>query len=140
MDTRVQEKPSLLLIEENGMVLDSLLEWLRMAFPDVRLIESSDYSNGIYLSRSESPDVVLIDISNLGRSGIESIQNLKAAQPDTAVFALISLEHESYQQAVCDAGAEACACIWKLRTELLPRLEQRLLPEGAQLGPHGNGR
>ncbi len=126
MDTPVQDNPSLLLIEENSVILDSLRDWLVMMFPDVRLIESNDHSNGIFLNRSKSPDVVLMDISNLGRSGVESVRTMKAAQPAAAVFALVSLDHESYRRAVVRAGAEACACIWKLRTDLLPQLKEHL--------------
>jgi two-component system chemotaxis response regulator CheY len=128
MDTPVLNNPSLLLVEENSVVLDSLRDWLAMAFPDVRLIETSDHSYGIHLNRSEAPDVVLMDISSHGKNGIESVRSMKAAQPAAAVFALVSLEHESYYRALLKAGAEACACIWKIRTELLPQLEKHLLP------------
>ena len=133
MDTHVQDDPSLLLIEENSVILDSLRDWLAMAFPNVLLIEATDRSNGIFLNRSESPDVVLMDISNLGRNGVESVRMMKAAQPAAAIFALVSLEHKDYRQAVMKAGAEACACIWKLRTELLPQLKEHLVSRG------GNG-
>ena len=126
MDTLVRDGPSLLLIEENDVILDSLRDWLTMAFPDIRLIETTDHSNGILLNRSESPDVVLMDISNLGRNGVESVRTMKTARPAAAVFALVSLSHESYREAVLKAGAEGCACIWKLRTELLPRLDKHL--------------
>jgi DNA-binding NarL/FixJ family response regulator len=129
MDTLVRDRPSLLLIEENGMILDSLSDWLAMAFPDVRLIEATDYSDGVFLTRAESPDVVLMDISNLGKEGIGSVRMMKAARPAAAVFALVSFDHEPYHQAVLRAGAEACACIWKLRAELLPRLRKHLLAE-----------
>jgi DNA-binding NarL/FixJ family response regulator len=129
MDTPVRDQPSLLLIEENGMVLESLRDWLSMTFPDVRLIETTDHSNGIFLNRSESPDVVLMDISSLGRSGVESVRAMKAVRPAAAIFALVSLDHEAYRQSVVRAGAEGCACIWRLRRELLPRLRKCLLCE-----------
>jgi DNA-binding NarL/FixJ family response regulator len=127
MDALVQDNPSLLLIEESSVILDSLRDWLAMTFPDVQLIETSDHSDGVFLSRSASPDVVLMDISNLGKSGVESIRAIKAAQPAATIFALVSLDHEPYRRAVMRAGAEACACIWKLRSELLPHLEKHLL-------------
>lgn len=129
MDTPVRDNPSLLLIEENGVILDSLRDWLSMTFPNLRLIETTDFGSAIFLNRAESPDVVLMDISNLGKNGVESVRTMKAAQPDAAVFALVSLDHDTYRRAVIRAGAEACACIWKLRTELLPGLQKRLLRE-----------
>lgn len=138
MDTPVRDNPLLLLIEENGVILDSLRDWLVVTFPDLRLIETSDHSNGVFLNRSESPDVVLMDISNLGKNGVERVRTMKDAQPAAAVFALVSLDHDAYRRAVVKAGAEACACIWKLRTELLPRLRERLRPRegGVQAARH----
>jgi DNA-binding NarL/FixJ family response regulator len=128
MDTPGQEERSLLLVEDNRTILDSLRDWLSMTFPDVHLMEAESHSSGIYLSRSESPDVVLMDISNLGKNGVESVKAMKTSQPGAAVFALVSLEHASYRRAIIGAGAEACACIWKLRSELLPQLKAHLLP------------
>lgn len=129
MDTPAREQPSLLLIEEDGMLLDSLRDWLSAIFPDVRLIQTRDHSSGLFINQLESPDVVLMDISNLGRNGVESVRAMKTAQPAAAVFALVSLDHEYYRQAILNAGAEACACIWRLRKELLPQLKKRLLPD-----------
>jgi len=129
MDTSVLDQPSLLLVEENSTILDSLRDWLRMTFPDLRLIETTNQGDGIFLSRSEAPDVVLIDISNRGKDGVESVRAMKSAQPDATLFALVSFDHRLYRQAIENAGAEACACIWKLRTELLPQLKERLQPE-----------
>jgi len=126
METVARDGPSLLLIEESDVILNSLRDWLTMAFPDVRLIETTHRGNAVTLNRSQSPDVVLMDISNLGRGGVESVRTVKAAQPTALIFALISLDHASYRQAVMRAGAEGCAPIWKLRTELLPQLREHL--------------
>jgi DNA-binding NarL/FixJ family response regulator len=125
---------SLLLVEENGAVLDSLRDWIQMTFPHVQVIEASDHSSGIFLSRSRTPDVVLMDISGLGRGGVEIVRNMKTAHPSAIVLTLVALDHESYHEAVLKAGADACACIWKIRTELLPKLRKNLNARS-----HGNG-
>jgi DNA-binding NarL/FixJ family response regulator len=125
---------SLLLVEENAVILDSLRDWIQMTFPQVRLIEANDHSSGIFLSRSQSPDVVLMDISGLGKGGVEIVRSMKTAHPAAVVLALVALDHESYQQAVLKAGADGCACIWKIRTELLPKLKENL-----NASPGGNG-
>jgi hypothetical protein len=56
------------------------------------------------------------------------VRDVKTAHPAALILALVALEHETYRQAVLNAGAEACACIWKIRSELLPRLEENLAP------------
>jgi DNA-binding NarL/FixJ family response regulator len=123
------------LVEDNDVVLDSLRNWITMMFPDVRLIETTDHATGILLARSESPDVVLMDISGLGKGGIETVRNTKTAHPSALILVLVALEHESYRQAVLNAGAEACACIWKIRSELLPKLEENLGPDWGRAQP-----
>jgi len=127
MDTAGRNNPSLLLIEENHSVMGPLRDWLNMAFPDMQLIETADRARGVSLNRSQRPDVVLTDISALGRGGVEHIRRVKAAQPAAAVFVLVGLESPSYESALIRAGAEACTCIWKLRTDLLPRLQRYLI-------------
>ena len=126
MDTTSRNNPSLLLIEENRSVLGPLRDWLTMAFPDLRLIETTDRTRGVSLNRSQKPDVVLTDISALSGGGVEHIRRVKAAQPGAAVFVLVGLDSPSYESTLIGAGAEACTCIWKLRTDLLPRLQTHL--------------
>lgn len=131
MDTAVRNRISLLLVEESHTILDSLRNWIIMMFPDVRLIEATSHSAGVFLSRSESPDVVLIDISGLGKGGVDTVRTMKTANPSALILALVSLEHDSYRQAVLRAGADGCACIWRIRSELLPQLEDNLGPKWA---------
>jgi DNA-binding response OmpR family regulator len=136
MDSVRTSSASLLLVEENGAVLDSLRDWIQMTFPKVNVIEAQDHSTGIFLSRSKSPDVVLMDISNLGKSGVEIVRNMKTAHPSASVYTLVGLDHESYHENVLKAGADGCACIWKIRTELLPKLRKNL---DATSGRKGQG-
>lgn len=126
MDSPGTNGTSLLLVEENEAVLDSLRDWIQMTFPQVRVMEANDHSSGIFLSRSRTPDVVLMDISGLGRGGVEIVRSTKTAHPSAVVLTLVALDHESYHEAVLEAGADACACIWKIRTELLPKLRKSL--------------
>jgi two-component system invasion response regulator UvrY len=126
MNTSVRNRISLLLVEENETILDSLRNWITMMFPDVRLIEATSHNVGIFLCRAESPDIVLMDISGLGRGGIKAVRSMKTANPSALILTLVALEHDSYRQAVLKAGASGCACIWKIRSELLPQLEENL--------------
>jgi DNA-binding NarL/FixJ family response regulator len=135
MNTSAQNGMSLLLVEDNDVILDSLRNWITMMFPDVRLIEATDHTTGIFPARSESPDVVLLDISGLGKSGIETVRDTKTAHPSALILVLVALEHESYRQAVLSAGAEACACKWKIRSRLLPKLEDSLGPSWGHAQP-----
>ena len=133
MDSPGTNGASLLLVEENGAVLDSLRDWIQMTFPQLRVMEANDHSSGIFLSRSRTPDVVLMDISGLGRGGVEIVRSMKTAHPSAVVLTLVALDHESYHEAVLEAGADGCACIWKIRTELLPKLRRSLNASTARI-------
>jgi DNA-binding NarL/FixJ family response regulator len=126
-----RNETSVLLVEENDLIRESLRNWITMRFPDVRLIETTDHTAGIHLSRSQSPDVVLMDIAGLGRGGIRTVQGMKTAHPAAVILALVALEHESHYQAVLEAGADGCACVWRIGRELLPQLEESLGPDWA---------
>lgn len=119
---------SLLLVEENDEILRSLRDWISLTFPNVRLLEADNHREGEFLSRTERPDAVLMDISGLGKEGVEVVRDMKTANPAAAVFALVTLDHDSYCDAVLKAGADASTCIWNVRGELLPQLKRCLLP------------
>jgi DNA-binding NarL/FixJ family response regulator len=126
MHTSVRDRASLLLVEEDDLIRESLRDWIILRFPDVRLIETADHSTGITLSRSKSPDIVVMDIAGRGRGGIQMVRSMKTAHPAAVILALVALEHESHSQAVLRAGADGCACIWRIGSELLPWLEESL--------------
>jgi DNA-binding NarL/FixJ family response regulator len=128
MNTVARKALSLLLVEENDVIRMSLENWIHMTFPDVRLIEATNHRASISLSRSELPDVVVVDISGQGKGGVETVRGIKTAHPSAPILALVTLNHPSYRQAVLRAGAEDCACMWNIRGELLPQLEARLRP------------
>jgi DNA-binding NarL/FixJ family response regulator len=114
------------LVEESETILESLRAWINVAFPDVQVIEATTHRDRIRLSRSESPDVLLLDISGLGRDGLDTLQSIRTAHPRGVVVALVAVDHESYRRAVLGAGAEACARLWRVRTELMLTLRAHL--------------
>ena len=126
MDTAAGQRPSLLLVEENHSIMAPLRDWLSMVFPSIRLIEATDQAEGISLNRSQRPDVVLMDISTLGRRGVDRVHSMKAVRPAGAVLALVTLESEVLQRELLRAGAEGCTSLSQLRTEMLPLLKKHL--------------
>jgi len=119
--------PSLLLLEEEAKILEPLRNWLATTLSDLRLIGTYDQQSGPALNHSESPDIVVMDISHLGSSVFDQVRTMKSAQPAAAIFALVAVDHPSHRRAVARAGAEACVCLWKLRKELLLHLERHLI-------------
>jgi DNA-binding NarL/FixJ family response regulator len=125
MDSRGQRK-TLLLIEDNHAIRNALRGWVSVMSPDTRLIEATSWAQGLFLSRYEPPDAVVVDISSLGTGGVEAVHRVSSAHPSAAIIALVADVHEAYRRAVRSAGAGTCASMWRARRELLPKLEEAL--------------
>lgn len=129
---------ALLLIEDDAALRESLRGWVGVMFPHLHLCAARDWSEGLAASRGRPPDVVLIDISYRGREGVEAVRRMRAAQPAAAIIALVGNEYAPYRQEVLASGAEASVTVWRVGTELLPKLEGVLAarsPEAADASP-----
>jgi len=71
---------TLLYVEDNPANLQ-LVEQIIARRPDIRLLSARDGNRGIELARAARPDVILMDITLPGMSGIKAMQILRA---DTA--------------------------------------------------------
>ena len=85
---------SVFLIEDQAMVraaLRSLLE----RFPRFRVVgDTGDARAGIAMVEKLRPDVVILDITMPGLSGLDAVAPLKKASPDTVV--LMASQHEGF--------------------------------------------
>jgi signal transduction histidine kinase/AmiR/NasT family two-component response regulator len=80
---------TLLYVEDNPANLE-LVEQLVARRADLRMLSATDGEQGIDIARNFLPDVILMDINLPGRSGIESMQILRA-DPSTAHIPIIAL-------------------------------------------------
>ena len=80
--------PTILLVEDNEMNRDMLSR--RLERRGFRVILAIDGETGVELTRSERPDLVLMDLSLPGIDGWEATRRLKA-DPETAAIPIIAL-------------------------------------------------
>lgn len=66
--------------------------------------ESGEEAVKVYLA--ERPDLVTLDILMPGRDGIETVQDLRAQDPDARVVMVTALGMEDYIQRALEAGAD----------------------------------
>lgn len=85
--------PKILLVEDNEMNRDMLGRRLRRAGYDV--VFAVDGPSGIAQARSESPDLILMDIALGAMDGWEATRRLKAA-PQTAAIPVIALTASAF--------------------------------------------
>jgi two-component system response regulator NreC len=95
-----------ILIADDHGVLRAGLRALLNAEVDFSVVgEAADGREALQLVREHRPDVLLLDVSMPGRSGIEVTQQVKQEFPDTRVLILTVHEDESLLQEAIRAGA-----------------------------------
>jgi len=113
---------TILIVEDHDAVRRSLRDWLEVEFPRCRVIEAGSGEEAIALLRTESPRLVLMDISLPGTSGIEATRQIKASLPATHIVMLTIHEGETYRADAIEAGASAYVPKRAMQTELIPTL------------------
>ena len=89
-------KTKLLLVDDHEIVRAGL-RMLFLAEPDMEIVgEASSGAEALRAVEELSPDVVIMDVSMPGMTGIEATRRIKAAYPEVAVLALTMYEDEQY--------------------------------------------
>ena len=79
--------PTRILIVDDHGVLRAGLRALLNAETNLQVIgEAGDGEQAIRLAQELHPDIILLDISMPGISGLEAIQHIKKASPDTRIL------------------------------------------------------
>jgi DNA-binding NarL/FixJ family response regulator len=95
------------------------LRALLAGLEDVEVVaEAEDGRQAVAAAHALAPDVVLMDLTMPGVSGIEATRELTAAAPHVAVVALTMLDDDRAIQAVLRAGAQGYVLKGARRDEL----------------------
>lgn len=98
--------PIRILIADDHVLVRSGLRALLRAEPDLEVVgEAGDGTETLRLAASLSPDLVLLDVSMPGESGIATARRLREAHPELAVLFLTMHEEEGLLQEALDTGA-----------------------------------
>jgi two-component system cell cycle response regulator DivK len=95
----------LLLVEDNEMNRDMLSR--RLERKGYQVILAMDGAQGFALARSETPDLILMDMSLPVMTGWEATRNLKAS-PDTQLIPVIALTAHAMQTDYNEAIGAGC--------------------------------
>jgi two-component system response regulator NreC len=110
---------SLLIADDHG-VLRAGLRVLLNREPDMQVVgEAADGDRALELCGTLRPDVVLMDVSMPGDSGVETTRKLKASWPDTHVLILTVHEDSSLLHEAMRAGASGYIVKRAVESELV---------------------
>jgi two-component system, NarL family, response regulator NreC len=109
----------ILIVDDHG-VLRAGLRALLNAEPDLQVVgEAADGQTGLHLATELSPDLVLMDITMPGMSGIQVTRQLKETLPSTRVLILTLHEDESLLREAIRAGASGYILKQAVEAELI---------------------
>jgi DNA-binding NarL/FixJ family response regulator len=95
----------ILIADDHAIVRDGLKRILQ-GEPDCAVIgEAKDGDEALAAARAGGADLVLLDLSMPGRSGIDLIRQIKADRPDLKILVLSMHEAEQYAVRAIRAGA-----------------------------------
>jgi len=95
----------LLLVDDDRFVRNLLKEAIEQSGLEVRLLEAADGEEGLAMARRERPALMLLDLFMPRRSGLEVLNAMAEASPDTRVLVISSMDAEPVVKQALAAGA-----------------------------------
>lgn len=119
----MDEKHRVLLVEDHPVFRDGLQSLVNSSGASEVVGEAEDGPTAIRVARELFPDLILMDLSLPGMSGIEVIRAIKGGQSTVKVLALTVHVDEEYIQAAFQAGADGYVAKDASRQEILNAIE-----------------
>ena len=117
---------SILIVEDHEKVRRALRKLLEFKFSQYQVIEASSGEEAVTLNLTEAPQLIIMDITLPGMSGIEATRRIRATSSSPPVVMFTVHEDDIYRQEAQDAGAIAYVAKHALQSELLPKLSALL--------------
>lgn len=94
-----------LIADDHAVVRRGLQQILADAFPGVEVGEATDAEHAIEMAFNEEWEVVVLDISMPGRSGLDALKEIKRHKPHMPVLILSIHPEDQFATRVLKAGA-----------------------------------
>ncbi|HKE59007.1 MAG TPA: response regulator transcription factor, partial [Pyrinomonadaceae bacterium] len=94
-----------LIADDHAIVRRGLKQILLEGYPSATIAEAENGLDTLTLAREQDWDIVVLDISMPGKSGLEVLKELRQIQPKTPVLILTAHPEEQYAIRVLRAGA-----------------------------------
>jgi DNA-binding NarL/FixJ family response regulator len=120
---------SILIVEDHEKVRQALRKLLEVKFSQYQVIEVRSGEEALSLTLEDTPQLIIMDITLPGMSGIEATRRIQASASAPPVVMFTIHEDDIYRKEATDAGAIAYVAKHALQSELLPQLSTLLTPD-----------
>jgi DNA-binding NarL/FixJ family response regulator len=118
------DPPRFLLVDDHSVVRRGVLELLKEHFPMAIYGEAGTAQKALEQAWSHPWDVIILDISMPGRSGLDILRELKQARPRAAILVQSMFAEDQFAQRVFKAGASGYITKDSLPSDLLRAVER----------------
>lgn len=94
-----------LIIDDHAIVRRGMISLLQENFKGVEVGEAGDSKTGLAAISSQAWELVLVDISMPGRSGLELIQDIKREKPNLPILVISTHSEKDYALRALKLGA-----------------------------------
>ena len=94
-----------LIADDHAILRKGLIEILHESFPTLKYFEASNSVEALQITRKETLDLILLDISMPGRNGLETLKQIRADGIQTPILILSVQPEDQYAIRVLKAGA-----------------------------------
>jgi two-component system invasion response regulator UvrY len=124
----------ILIVDDHAILLRGLKEILEREFRDVSIGGAGTAEQALTQLDAENWDLVILDITMPGRSGVDVLRNLKALRPKLPVLVLSMHPEDQYGKRVLKAGASGYMNKESAPEELIKAV-RKLLSGGRYVSP-----
>lgn len=97
----------ILIADDHSVVRKGIIKSLSSKFPNATFTEASNAAEVIQATLKNQWDLIILDISMPGRSGLEILGDVKNEQPDTPVIIFSMYPEDQFAVRAIKAGASA---------------------------------
>lgn len=118
---------NVLIADDHAILRKGLIEILKEAYPSIKHYEASNGNETLNIARKHQLDLILLDISMPGRSGLETLKQLRSEGIQTPILILSVQPEDQYAVRVLRAGASGYLNKDSAPEKLLTAIHQILL-------------
>ena len=120
------DPPRFLLADDHAVVRRGVREMLREEYPHALFGEASTAQEALERAWADPWDLIILDISMPGRSGLDILRDLKAARPRAAILVQSMHAEDQFARRVLKAGAAGYITKDSMPRELLKAVQKAL--------------
>jgi DNA-binding NarL/FixJ family response regulator len=122
----MNDAPLRFLLADDHAVVRAGVEQILSAEFNVTFLHAENASDALDVARHEKPDLILLDVSLPGRSGLDVLGELKSAQPQTPILILSMHAEEQFALRALRGGASGYVTKSTVPTELVQAVKKVL--------------